>query len=70
MTGHVIGGLVVQYVLGIDLACRARHQASLADIDGRIVWHGWKFTSRPEELERLWAKIALGPGSLSRFLCK
>lgn len=52
----------MQYVLGIDLACRARHQASLADIDGRIVWHGWKFTSRPEELERLWAKIALGPG--------
>ncbi len=32
--------------LGIDLACRAAHVASLAGPDGRLVWRGRKFFSR------------------------
>ena len=44
--------------LGIDVACRAAHQASLA-IDGKIVWRGRKFLTRSAELERLWADLDL-----------
>src|SRR3712207_6083501 len=44
--------------LGIDVACRAAHQASLA-VDGKIVWRGRKFFTRPAELERLWADLDL-----------
>jgi transposase len=43
--------------LGIDVACRAEHQASLAGADGEFVWSGWRFTSTPAALEALWAKI-------------
>lgn len=45
--------------LGIDLACRAAHQASLAGPDGRFVWSGRKFFTRPTELQRLWADLDL-----------
>lgn len=48
---------MVGKTLGIDLACRAAHQASLADADGRLIWSGRTFFTRPEELERLWADI-------------
>lgn len=43
--------------LGIDVACRAAHQASLADATGRFLWQGWKFRTTTTELEALWAKI-------------
>ena len=46
--------------LGIDLACRAAHQASLARPDGTFVWSGRKFFTRPAELEKLWKEIGLG----------
>ena len=39
--------------LGIDVACRAAHQATLA-VDGKTVWRGRKFWTRPADLERLW----------------
>lgn len=39
--------------LGIDVACRADHQASLADEQGRFVWSGVRFATRTEELDRL-----------------
>lgn len=39
--------------LGIDVACRAAHQATLA-LDGKTVWRGRKFWTRPADLERLW----------------
>jgi len=39
--------------LGIDVACRAAHQAALAR-DGVTVWRGRKFASTPAELDRLW----------------
>ncbi len=43
--------------LGIDVACSAAHQASLADETGRFLWQGWKFWTTTAELEKLWAKI-------------
>ena len=46
-------------ILGIDLACRAAHQASLARADGSFVWTGRKFFTRPDELRRLWDDLGL-----------
>ncbi len=50
----------MELILGIDLACRAAHQASLARPDGTFVWTGRKFFTRPAELEKLWKAIELG----------
>jgi transposase len=44
--------------LGIDVACRAEHQATLA-IDGRPAWRGRKFLTRTVDLHRLWADLDL-----------
>jgi hypothetical protein len=44
--------------LGIDVACRAAHQASLA-VDGKVVWSGRKFFTCPDQLDRLWADLDL-----------
>lgn len=44
--------------LGIDVAVRAAHQATLAR-DGAMVWRGRKFWTRPADLEKLWADLAL-----------
>ena len=46
------------WTLGIDVAVRASHQATLAR-DGSTVWRGRKFSTRPTDLERLWADLAL-----------
>ena len=43
--------------LGIDVACRAAHQASLADEAGRFAWSGRRFRTTPEDLAQLWAQI-------------
>jgi transposase len=43
--------------LGIDIACRAPHQAALADDRGEFVWSGRRFRTTPAELERLWAML-------------
>jgi len=40
--------------LGIDVACRAAHQGSLADEAGNFIWSGRKFRTTPEDLEALW----------------
>ena len=50
-------GGFVQLRLGIDIACRAAHQASLADDSGGFIWTGRRFRTSPEELERLWAML-------------
>lgn len=56
------------FTLGIDVAVRAAHQASLAR-DGVTVWRGRKFWTRPAELERLWADLDLAdPGELTVVL--
>ena len=46
--------------LGIDVACRADHRASLADERGEFIWSSWKFRTTTADLERLWAKIPEG----------
>ena len=46
--------------LGIDVACRADHWASLADERGEFIWSSWKFRTTTTDLERLWAKIPDG----------
>ncbi|MDA8357512.1 MAG: transposase [Actinomycetota bacterium] len=46
--------------LGTDVACRAAHQASLADDQGKFIWSGWKFTTTTAGLEKLWAKVPDG----------
>src|SRR6266571_250454 len=43
--------------LGIDIACRAAHQASLADETGNFVFTGRRFRTRADELEQLWAAL-------------
>jgi transposase len=40
--------------LGVDIACRAAHQASLADETGRLLWSGRRFRTTVADLERLW----------------
>src|SRR5215469_2512090 len=50
----------VQACLGIDVACRAHHRASLAGEAGEFAWSGWRFRTTPAELEALWAKIPDG----------
>jgi transposase len=52
----VAGGFAVALTLGIDVAVRAAHQATLAR-DGKTVWRGRKFMTRPDELERVWADV-------------
>jgi transposase len=43
--------------LGIDIACRAAHQVSLADEQGRFVWTGRRFRTTPQDLTRLWSML-------------
>ena len=50
--------LIVGMTLGIDLACRAAHVASLAGPDGTLVWRGRSFFTRPADLEKLWRDLA------------
>lgn len=47
----------MKLVLGIDIACRAAHQATLATEDGTFVWDGDRFFTTPQDLERLWRRI-------------
>jgi hypothetical protein len=47
----------VKIRLGIDIACRATHQASCADEAGRLLWSGHRFRTDAGELEALWAKL-------------
>ena len=47
----------MQMTLGIDVACRAAHQASLADESGRFTWSGRRFSTTSDELQQLWELI-------------
>jgi transposase len=47
----------MQLRLGIDIACRAPHQASLADESGRFVFAGHRFRTIAGELEELWSML-------------
>ena len=46
--------------LGIDVACRAKHRASLADQTGQMLWTARGFRTTPDELEELWDGIPDG----------
>ena len=46
--------------LGIDVACRPAHQASLADSGGRFAWSGRRFRTTAADLDRLWESIPAG----------
>src|ERR1700733_13735036 len=52
--------LAVQMTLGIDVACRAAHQASLADEAGRFAWSGRRFRTTPADLQQLWDQVPPG----------
>src|SRR6478609_2644655 len=43
--------------LGVDVACRAAHQASLADEQGRFLFVGHRFRTDPDELDTRWARL-------------
>src|SRR5689334_8838920 len=45
------------FTLGVDVACRAVHQASLTAADGRVVWSGHRFRTSTPDLEQLWARL-------------
>ncbi|MDQ3358804.1 MAG: IS110 family transposase, partial [Actinomycetota bacterium] len=51
--------------LGIDLACRAPHVASLADELGRLVWSGRTFWTRAGDLQDLWEDLDCDPCELT-----
>lgn len=54
--------------LGIDVACRADHQATLA-VDGRPVWRGRRFRTTSTDLDRLWIDLApVDPSDLTVVL--
>ncbi len=43
--------------LGVDIACRAAHQASLADEHGAMLFAGHRFSTDPDDLDTLWARL-------------
>ena len=52
----------MQLTLGIDVACRAAHQASLADESGQFAWSGHRFRTTPADLQELWDLVPDGAG--------
>jgi transposase len=47
-------------IMGIDVACRAAHQASLADEAGRFAWSGRRFRTTAADLRQLWQSLPAG----------
>jgi transposase len=47
----------VKLRLGIDVACRADHQASLADETGTFLFTGRRFRTTVDDLEALWSSL-------------
>jgi transposase len=50
----------VKIRVGIDVACRAVHQAACADEAGKLLWAGHRFRTRAADLESLWARVPEG----------
>lgn len=55
-------------ILGIDLACRAAHQASLARPDGTFIWTGRRFFTRPAEARKTLHQASRGSKTLGCLL--
>jgi transposase len=53
----------MQLRLGIDIACRAPHQASLADERGEFIFTGRRFRTSVVDLDHLWAMLPDGTES-------
>jgi hypothetical protein len=43
--------------IGIDIAVRAPHQASVANEAGVFAFSGHRFRTSPDDLERLWDRL-------------
>lgn len=50
----------MRMIIGIDVACRAAHQASCADEGGVFLFTGHRFSTDARELERLWSRLPEG----------
>lgn len=48
---------MVKMTLGIDVACRAAHQGSLADEQGNFVWSAKRFRTTSSDLAALWRSL-------------
>ncbi|AYY15735.1 IS110 family transposase [Actinobacteria bacterium YIM 96077] len=46
--------------MGIDIAVRAPHQASLADDRGELIWSGHRFRTTATDLDHLWERLPAG----------
>jgi transposase len=46
--------------MGIDIAVRAPHQASLADERGELIWSGHRFRTTAADLRHLWERLPSG----------
>lgn len=46
--------------MGIDIAVRAPHQASLANEKGELLWSAHRFRTTAGDLEELWARLPTG----------
>lgn len=46
--------------MGIDIAVRAPHQASLANEKGEVRWSAHRFRTTTSDLEKLWARLPAG----------
>ena len=46
--------------MGVDIAVRAPHQASLADERGQLIWSGHRFRTTATDLEQLWDRLPKG----------
>jgi len=51
--------------IGIDVACRAAHQAACADETGRVLWGGHRFRTTPGDLAALWARVPADVGEVT-----
>jgi transposase len=50
----------VKLRLGIDVACKAAHQATCADETGKIIFSGRRFRTTVSDLQALWASLPHG----------
>jgi len=46
--------------MGIDIAVRAPHQASLTNEKGELLWSAHRFRTTAADLEKLWARLPSG----------
>lgn len=53
-------GEILKIRIGIDIACRATHQAACADEAGNILWAGHRFRTNAGDLETIWARVPVG----------